>query len=65
MATEELYYTSTNGERTGRASYFFRDKDNAKTLCGKQNDKAELMKLDARYTVCATPATGIESKEIR
>jgi len=59
------YYTTINSETTGRASYFFRSKDNAEKRCEHQNYRAESLGIKARYAVVEHSGAGIETKEIR
>lgn len=60
-----LYYTTMNGETTGRASYFFRSKDNAQKRCHDQNARAESMGIKARYKLAEHDGAGVEAKDIR
>jgi hypothetical protein len=60
-----LYFTTINGESTGRASYFFRSKDNAQNRCNDQNKRAENMGIKARYAVVEHDGHGVEAKDIR
>ena len=47
----ELYYSSSNGEREGRASHFFKDKAIAEAAVTGQNSKAESMGVKTRYVL--------------
>lgn len=60
----EVYYTSLNGEREGRASRFYKSKDAAESKLSKQNGMAEYLGVKSRYVLVSTPDKGIESKEI-
>jgi hypothetical protein len=61
----DLYYTTINGETTGRASYFFRSKDNAQERCDYQNARAKGIGIKARYSVSKHDSYGVDSKDIR
>ena len=62
----KVFYSSTNGQRNGRASYFFRSVDAAEEKVAKQNIKAETMGIEARYQLTeADDATIGDKKTIR
>ena len=49
-----VHFSSTNGERNGRSSYYFRSVANAQTVVDNQNAKAEEMGIKARYQLSET-----------
>lgn len=61
-----LYYTSTNGQRDTRASYFFISQSKAEVKAGDQNAKAKADGLETRYVVAECERDdSIEAKDIR
>jgi hypothetical protein len=61
----QVYYTTINGERSGRASRAFRDQAKAVELAQVQNGKAEAMGLDVRYTYVDGDEADFDRKDIR
>ena len=61
---QEVHFSTTNGERTGRASKFFHNKGSAESKVRMQNDKAVLMEIKTRYQVGTCGTEGIEGKDI-
>ena len=60
-----LHYTTINGEATGRASHFFRSKDNAQKCCDNQNYRAESMGIKVRYALAEHDGEGVDPGNIR
>ena len=61
----EIYYSTNNGKRDGRASYFFRDRNLADERVDQQNGKAASMGLDPCYKVASCDDADVEKKDIR
>jgi hypothetical protein len=61
----KVYYTTTTGERSGRASRVFRDQFKAVELAQVQNGKAELLGIESRYTYVDGDEADFDRKEIR
>ena len=62
MSKQTLSFTSIDGTREGRASYFFRNESNAVTRMNEQNARAESKNIKTRYQVVTMDLEGIESK---
>lgn len=63
-----LFYSSTNEKRSGRASHYYENQGEAQGCVDKQNLKAEGMKILTRYklTTCLdSEVTGEQRKSIR
>lgn len=60
-----FYYTTVNGKPNGRASHFFKSKENADSRCSDQNARAESMGIKAKYVVSSHNGVGIDPREIR
>lgn len=61
-----VFYSTNNGERTGRASNFFRSEPDAVTIAAGQSEKAIEMGIKARYEVASCDdSTVVDKKSIR
>ena len=58
-----VYYSTTNGQRDGRASYFLRSVDAAEEKVAEQNIKAEAMGIETRYELAETPEATIQDRK--
>ncbi len=59
----KVFFSSTNGQRNGRASYFYRQVDAAEEKVSKQNIKAEEMGIETRYELADTPEETIQDRK--
>ena len=61
-----VFYSSTNGKRDGRASRFYENQATAQGVVDKQNVKAEGLGIDQKikYQLSTTTNKDIEGKEI-
>lgn len=60
-----VYFTTHNSDRTGRASYFFNSESDAKARCDDQNKRASEMGMKVKYAVCSVDKSTVEAKELR
>jgi len=63
MSNNNCYYATLDGERTGRASHFFKLEDSAKMDAKARNQKVQAMNLTGRgfrYSVATTPVNTIK-----
>lgn len=60
-----LYFSSTNGERSGRNSKFFKLNIHATDAVEVHNQRAMKLGIAARYEVASCVSDGIDPKEIR
>jgi len=58
-------YTTIDETKEGRASYFFRNQENAEKCRDDQNARATSLGIAARYKVATTDVRRINSKDIR
>jgi len=58
-------YTTIDGATEGRASYFFRNHENAEKCRDDQNARATSLGIAARYKVATTDGDNVNSKDIR
>ena len=58
-----VFYTTTNGEPSGRASNHFRDEDVAAVKVNNQNVKAGDMGLETRYAVAEIDESQVADKK--
>jgi hypothetical protein len=66
--TALLQYTSTDGTREGRASYFYRSNESVNKIVGAQNARAETLGIKSRYQIAIVPvgdSVNIPNKDIR
>ena len=60
-----VYFSTTNGERSGRNSKFFKLNIHATEAVEVHNQRAMKAGIAARYEVASCDSEGIEPKEIR
>ncbi len=60
-----IFYTTINGNLSGRASYGFEIESDAQEVADAQNARAENLGIKARYEVWACEESEIQAKEIR
>ena len=61
---KEVHFSTTNGERDGRASKFYASTTSALLKSKEQNEKAEAMGLMTRYEVASCGTEGIDPKNL-
>ena len=49
----EVYYVTTNGERSGRSSLIYRTEGSAQGIVDNQNKRAEELGIKARYQLAS------------
>lgn len=60
-----VFYTTRNGERDGRASHFWTIQKKADDVCKEQNARAEQLGVEARYTVKSVDQSTVDQKDVR
>lgn len=60
----DLYYSTTNGKREGRASKFFQSTTSALLKVKAQNEKAEDMGLTTTYEMGTEDSSNVPAKEV-
>lgn len=59
-----VFYSSTNGKRDGRASRFYKNQAVAQGCVDKQNGKAEHLQISTRYELTTTTDKDVDAKDI-
>ena len=60
-----VFYSTTNGERDGRASHFFKNQARCQGVIDAQNEKAVDMDIKSRYQMATAVDTDVDPKNIR
>lgn len=60
-----LYYTTINNKLDGRASYGYKNKEDAIKKLDEQNSKAKSMNLKIKYFLCECQNNDIREAEMR